>query len=193
MKTRICVLTVLIFLAILSGVMAASQHYAVTTVYFNIPSDATFSISMPSTYTFQPISGLDYASATATSPTWISFNFSTTPQDHVQPYAAGVSGDSQNGVTKPIFRYLASGNTNIKIYINLTSIPSSIAVGVNGTCQGSCGFQRNAEMNLTQNSELLLVDGLQKNSYFNCTLWGYADKTATAGQSMAMIYHHSTL
>jgi len=193
MKLRIYIFSILIFLVILSGVMAASQHYAVTTVYFNIPYDASFSIAMPSTYTFQAITGVDYASATATSPTWISFNFTTTPQGHMQPYAAGISGDSQNGAIKPIFRYLSSGNTAIKIYINLTSVPAGIVVGVNGTCDGSCTGGKTVEQNLTANVEMLLVNSLPKNSYFNCTLWGYADTTATPGQSQAILYHHSTL
>ena len=194
MKSRIYIFSVLIFLAILSGVLAASQnYYAVTTVYFNIPFDAAFRIAMPSSYTFQTITGVDYATATATSPTWISFNFTTTPQGKVQPYAGGVSGDAQNGATKPIFRYQASGNTAIKIYINLTSIPSGIAVGVNGTCDGTCTNPKTVEQNLTASGEMTLVDSLSVGSYFNCTLWGSADATASPGQSPPVnMYHHST-
>jgi hypothetical protein len=194
MKSRIYILSILTFLTILSGVLAASQnYYAVTTVYFNIPYDASFRIAMPSSYTFQSITGVDYATATATSPAWISFNFTSTPQGKVQPYAGGVSGDSQNGLTKPIFRYDPSGNTPIKIYINLTSIPSGIQVGVYGACDGSCTNPRIVEVNLTQNQELSLVDSLPTTSYFNCTLWGYADASASPGESPAIsMYHHST-
>jgi hypothetical protein len=194
MKLSIYILSILIFLTILSGVRAASQnYYAVTAVYFNIPYDASFRISMPSSYTFQSITGVDYATATATSPTWISFNFTSTPQGHLQPYAGGVSGDSQNGATKPIFRYEPIGNTQIKISINLTSIPTGIAVGVNGVCEGPCTNPKTVEQNLTANVEMVLVDSLPLGSKFNCTLWGYAETTASAGQSGPInLYHHST-
>lgn len=194
MKSRIYILTLLIFLAILSGVLAASQnYYAVTTVYFNIPYDAAFRIAMPSSYTFQTITGIDYATATATSPTWVSFNFTSTPQGKVQPYAGGISGDAQNGLTKPIFRYDPSGNTPIKIYINLTSIPTGINVGVNGVCDGPCTNPKIVEQNLTSNTEMVLVDSLPTTSYFNCTLWGYADASASPGESPPInMYHHST-
>ena len=193
MKLKVYIPSILIFLAILSGVLAASQnYYAVTTVYFNIPYDASFRIAMPSSYTFQSITGLDYATATPTSPGWISFNFTSTPQDHVQPYAGGVSGDAQNGVTKPIFRYDPSGNTPIRIYINLTSIPTGIAVGVNGTCEGPCTNPRTVEQNLTASVEMVLVDSLPTTSFFNCTLWGYADTAASPGESPPInMYHHS--
>lgn len=193
MKLRVYILSIFIFLVFLSGVLAASQnYYAVSIVYFNIPYDASFRIAMPSSYTFQSITGVDYVTATATSPTWISFNFTQTPQSHVQPYAGGVSGDSQNGVTKPIFRYDPSGNTPIRIYINLTSIPTGIAVGVNGTCEGACTNPKTVEQNLTANIEMILVDSLPTTSYFNCTLWGYAETTASPGESPAInMYHHS--
>jgi hypothetical protein len=190
---RISLLALSSFLLILAVAFAASQnYYAVTMVYFNIPYDAAFRIAMPSTYTYQDITGVDYNSATATSPAWISFNFTATPQAHVQPYAGGISGDSQNGITKPIFRYDPTGNTPIRISINLTSIPAGIAVGVNGTCDGPCTNPKTVEENLTANVEMVLVDSLPTTSYFNCTLWGYADTTATPGQSPAIpLYHHS--
>jgi len=195
MKIRLNITKLLlIFLLSLPIVFASSaNYYAKTTVYFNIPSDASFRIAMPSDYTFTSITGTDYTGATATSPSWISFNFTIVPSDHVQPYAGGESGKAQNGVATPIFYYDPSGTSAIKLYINLTNIPTGISVGVNGTCTGSCTSPKTTEENLTANTEMLLVTSLPTTSYFNCTLWGYVDNTASAGESSGIIYHHSTV
>ncbi len=194
MKSRIYILSILIFLAIVSGVLAVSQnYYAVTTVYFNIPYDASFSIAMPTGYTVPTtITGTNYQFATATS--LISFNFTDIPS-RVEPFAQGTSAYAQSGTAKPIFMYTSLGNTNIKIYINLTQTPSGIQVEVNGACDGA-GCTKNAALplNLTGNSETRIVDSLSTGARFNCTLYGYADSNAQPGQSNGIpMYHHSTI
>jgi len=190
---KVSIITVLSFLVIATAVFAASEnYYATTEVYFNIPYDAAFRIAMPSTYTYQDITGTSYATATATSPAWISFNFTVVPA-RVEPYAAGLTGDSQSGLTKPIFRYDPTGNTPIKIYINLTSIPTGTQVEVYGVCDGSCTNPIAVSVNLTANVETQLVESLSTTSYFNVTLYGYADDTASPGESLPVtLYHHST-
>lgn len=189
---KLSIITISSFLVIAAAVFAASEtYYATTEVYFNIPYDAAFRIAMPSTYTYQDITGTDYGTATATSPTWASFNFTVVPA-RVEPFAGGLAGDAQSGTTKPIFLYDPMGNTPIKIYINLTSIPTGTEVEVYGVCTGSCTNPIAAPVNLTANVETLLVDSLPTTSYFNCTLYGYADDTATPGESSVTMYHHST-
>ncbi len=189
---KVSIITILSFLVIATTVFAASEnYYATTEVYFNIPYDAAFRIAMPSTYAYQDITGTDYATATATSPTWISFNFTQVPAK-VEPFAGGLAGDVQSGLTKPIFRYDPTGNTPIKIYINLTSIPTGTQVEVYGVCDGACTNPISASVNLTANGETQLVESLPTTSYFNCTLHGYADDTASPGESSVIMYHHST-
>jgi hypothetical protein len=195
---KISFAVLLSFLAIVTFVYAQSQnYYARTDVYFNIPYDAAFRIAMPSSYTYIDVTGSDYATATATSPSWISFNFTQVPQDHVQPYAGGLAGDAQDGITKPIFRYDPTGNTPIRISINLTSIPPGITVSVNGTCDNvvtGCTNPLTTETILVAGVEQVLVESLAVDNYFNVTLWGSADATATPGESGPVIlYHHSTV
>lgn len=193
---KVSIITILSFLVIGTAVFAASEnYYAKTEVYFNIPYDAAFRIAMPSTYTYNDITGTDYATATATSPGWISFNFTQVPS-RVEPYAGGLAGDTQSGLTKPIFMYNPTGNTPINISINLTSIPTGTQVEVNGVCggTGSCTIGSSLPVNLTANVETLIVGNLATNSYFNCTLYGYADDTASPGESLPVtLYHHSTI
>jgi hypothetical protein len=196
---KILLIVTLNFLVITTFVYAQSQnYYARTDVYFNIPYDAAFRIAMPSGYTYVDITGTDYATATATSPSWISFNFTQVPQSYVQPYAGGLAGDAQDGITKPIFRYDPTGNTPIRISINLTSIPSGITVKVNGTCDDvapeNCTNPLTTETTLVAGVEQVLVESLAVDNYFNVTLWGSADITATPGEyGPVILYHHSTV
>jgi len=181
----------LILLLCLPTVLAISaNYYAKTTVYFNIPSDASFRIALPSSYSYTDITGTDYAGATATSPGWISFNFSTIPDEHVEPYAEGNTSYAQSGAGTPIFLYDPTGTSAIALTINLTTIPTGIYIGVNGSC-GSCTSPKNTEGNLTANTAMSLTTSLATDDFFNCTLWGYVDATASSGESSATMYHHS--
>jgi len=192
MKIRIKKLNLLlIFLLGLPIVLATSaNYYAKTTVYFNIPSDASFRIALPSAYSYEDITGTDYAGATETSPGWVSFNFSTIPDEHVEPYAEGNAAYTQSGVATPIFLYDPTGTSAIALTINLTTIPTGVYIGVNGSC-GSCTSPKTVEGNLTANTAMSLTTSLATDDFFNCTLWGYVDATASAGESSGTMYHHS--
>lgn len=195
---KVSIITILSFLVIATVVFAASEnYYARTEVYFNIPYDAAFSIAMPSAYTYVNITNVTYETATATSPSWVSFNFTQTPQSFVQPFAGGLSGEAQAGTTKPIFRYDPTGNTAIRLSLNMSgSYPTDITVYANGTCDdelSGCTNPRKTYTELLVNQEITFVDYLSTNNYFNVTLWGSAGVNAPVGQSGPMVlYHHST-
>jgi hypothetical protein len=199
---KVTVVTILSFLVIATAVFAASEnYYARTDVYFNIPYDAAFTIAMPSTYDFPDkvvVTGLSFGDATATSPSWISFNFTQTPQSWIEPFAGGLSGDNQAGTSRPIFRYDPTGNTAIRLSLNMSgSYPTDITVYANGTCDdttpANCNTPLTTATLLTVNTEITLVNSLSTNNFFNITLWGTAGINAPVGQSGPMIlYHHST-
>lgn len=172
---------------------ASNVYYAKTTVYFNVPSDATFSIAMPSNYaSWTQIVGTTEGGATST--TWISFNFSSASSGTlVQPYEAGASGDAQNGALEPIYYIDNTGNVNeqFKIYLG-TATPSGVALYVNATC-GSCTSPLTTltAVGVTEGSANTLTSSLANTDYLNITLYGNTS-SATAGETNRVIYIKST-
>jgi hypothetical protein len=193
MKTAI---TTALIAALLLGLPLASAasttYYAQTTVVFNVPSDATFSIAMPADYgSWTSITGTVEGSATATD--YISFNYSSVPQAALQePYQLGSSGNAQNGAASPIYYIDNTGNTDEQFDIKLNqSMPSNVELYFNATCVGSCGTVQTAEAQISTSYQQL-ASAVTTSSYLNVTLWSNVSSGASAGETDRVIYIRST-
>jgi len=174
---------------------ASSNYYAKSTVWFNVPSDATFSIAMPSDYTsLTAITGTTEGGATAVN--LISFNFSATPQAALQvPYQAGASANAQATNLKPIYYVLNTGNTAEKIESYLSAQPSAgIAIYVNVTCSGTCTSPQTALIaaNTTTGSPNTLTTSLGSNEHLNITYYANTTSAIASGQTSLTLYIKST-
>jgi len=190
MKTKNLIIAILATLLITPTVLAASTtYYASTTVYFNVPADASFSITMPSGTTYT-ITGT--AEGTATSLNWISFNFTNVPQSTLQePYELGDSSKAQQGALIPIFYIDNTGNTDEKFEIRIDSAePSGIYLYFNATCTGTCTSPTTSLTRITTSYQPL-VASLPTTSYLNVTLYANVSSGATAGETSRIIYIRS--
>ena len=194
-KMKSFLFSMLLALALMTslGFAASSTYYAKTVVYFNVPSDATFSIAMPSDYaSFTSITGTTEGGATATD--WISFNFSDGTQAALQePYQLGSAGNAQAGATQPIFYIDNTGNTaeKFEIYVD-SSVPSGVSLYVNATC-GTCTSPLTTLtlMGVAEGSANVLTTSLATTDFLNVTL--YANTSAAAdGISSRTVYLKST-
>ena len=183
-----------------AGVFAASSdYYAKTTVYFLVPTDATFSISFPDDYTaWNTITGETEGGATDLSSTdWVSMNYSTVPETWVQPYHLGVSGNAQAGISKPIFYIDNTGNTAEKFELYwATALPSNIEVCANSSCTGTCSSPGDVaactEIGVGEGSETTFATTINTDEYLNITLYGNVTAGATAGETSEVIYIHGS-
>lgn len=183
----------------LPGALAvSSNYYAQSLVIFNVPSDATFSVAMPSNYgSWTAISSTsDYPSGTATD--WISFNFTSGSQSALQePYEAGASGTKQTGTTSPIYWIKATGNTNISLDIKLNMTePTGIQLNYNASCNGpggnGCGTVKTAITRMTTAYQSLCTQlNFTAGTFLNVTL--YANTSGVSGgNSLVYIAMRST-
>lgn len=181
MKNKILALTSLLTLLIgVPMVMAsATSYYSKTTMYFSVPSDATFSIAMPSDYTSWTEITATSESGTATD--WISFNFTGIPNPTlVEPYQLGASANAQAGMTKPIIYIDNTGNVNEKFEIKASaSLPTGVEVYFNATGGATPTTTLTA---LTTNYQTIEA-GMDNTKYLNVTLYANASSSASAGQS----------
>jgi hypothetical protein len=164
---------------------ASSSYYATTTVYFNVPSDATFNIALPTAYSNNTAT---QPSAVATS--WISFNFTSIPQSTLQqPYVLGSASTPQNGPSQPIFLIYNTGNTNETIQVNSSAPATGISLYFNASCAGSSSCT-SATTTLTAMSTGLqnAVSSLFTGQMLNITLWANTSSSATQGQSSATVF-----
>lgn len=195
MNKKILLALVLSLLTI-PGVYAATNYYASTVVYFNVPSDASFAIAMPADYTsFTDITGTIEGSATATD--WISFNFTNVPENWVEPYQHGVSSDSQAGITKPIFYIDNTGNVDEKFELYWAgSLPTGIAVCGNSSCTGTCSdsgtISTCTEIGENEGSATTFASTIKTDEYLNITLYANVSSGTAAGQTSQTLYIKST-
>jgi len=187
---RLIALITLLMLSLPLVYAASTTYYAKTTVYFNIPSDATFSIAMPSDYaSWPPITGTTEAEATATD--WISFNFTsgTANSTLVEPYQLGAAANTQSGTQKPIMYIDNTGNVNIVLAINGTAPPTGIQMFFNGT-GGTSPLTDLKQM--TGTGYVDLMNSMTNTEFFNLTLWANVTGEGSHGQTSIDIYLRST-
>jgi hypothetical protein len=194
MKVKLTILLLILISALISlpiAYAASPQYYAKTTIYFNVPTDATFSVGLPSTYSLTAITGTDETGATSVS--WISFNFTAAPQSALQqPYAVGVSADAQAGSAKPIFLIKNTGNTNETFLIRAdATLPTGMYLYGNATCATGCSGPTTA-LTAISTSYVSMVSSLYTNNYLNLTLYANTTSSATAGQTSVGLYINST-
>lgn len=185
-------------LLLLISVPVALAEYAVTKVYFNVPSDTSFTISMPSNYATNKwnITGTSEAAATETD--WISFNFTQLPQPTLQqPWRLGLSAENQDGSSKPIMILQPRGNVNLTftMYRNV-SLPPNIYLYVNATCFAP-GYCQNVLTTLTEvgTSPIVLatqVDWSNPNGAVNVTLWANTSTGVQGGQTFIWLFTNSS-
>jgi hypothetical protein len=172
---------------------SSANYYAETAVYFNVPSDATFSIALPADYTsWTTITGTEEGSATATD--WISFNYTSASQPALQnPYQLGASANAQAGSRKPIFYIDSTGNVNEKFEIKYDAEPTAgISLWYNCTCTGTCaGTETTALTNMTTAYQTLTTS-LVNDEYLNVTLYSNTSKSLSGGTSTINVYIKST-
>lgn len=183
----------------ISAVFAAStEYFGKNTVYFNIPSDATFSIAFPDDFTsWNAISGEDEGGATdLSSSDWISFNFTSGTENWVEPDHLGASANGQAGITKPIMYIDNTGNTDEKFeFYWATSLPTNIAVCGNSSCTGTCSSPGDVSactvIGVSEGSETTFASLIKTNEFLNFTMYANSS-SAAAGQTNEVLYIHST-
>lgn len=167
---------------------ASNTYYAKTLVYFDVPSDASFSISMPSDYnSWTSITGT--TEGTATSTDWISFNYtSATNATLVQPYQLGAGADAQDGSAVPIFYVDNTGNVNEQFDVKLNDTePTGIELYFNATG----GTSPTTTLTRITTSYQMLTTSLSTTQYLNVTL--YSNVTgALGGVTERDVYIRST-
>ncbi len=173
---------------------ASSSYYASTVVYFNVPTDATFSISMPSDYgSWTQITGTAEGTATATD--WISFNFSNVPQAALQePYQLGAAADAQSGTAKPIYYIDPTGNTNMSFEIKINeSAPTGVEVYFNATCDtgGACGTVQTALLAMSTSYQTAASE-VNSTSFLNLSTYANTSGAAVAGITAKKFFIKST-
>ncbi len=170
----------------------ASQIYNLTAT---AATDTAFSVAMPTSYTFQSITGTTEGLATQLSSD-ISFNFTSVPQSNVQPWV-GPDFDgtkAQEGTEKPIFLIRNDGNVAINILLKLSASPQAgITLSANCSCTGTCTSCQTAETTLTTDYQQL-VTGLSIGApnYANITLWADVDSGVAAGITSTWLYLNSS-
>ena len=182
------------FLAIsgffISPALAASNnYYSRTSMYFNVPGDATFSIAMPADYTSWDAQTDTTEPGSATTD-WISFNFTAVPQAALQqPYQLGISGNNQAGATRPIMYIDNTGNCNEKFEIKaLGALPSNIAVYFNASNGGTPTTTLTALTTSYQQVEASMTNS----QYLNITLYANTSAGVATGQTTQDFYLKST-
>lgn len=194
MKKLLMTLAAALLVVMAPGALAVSNnYYAQTLVLFTVPSDATFSISMPSNYaSWTTITGTsDYPSATATD--WISFNYTSVPQATLQePYQLGAAGTKQVGAATPIYYIDNTGNTNEQFDIKINqTMPININLYFNASCVGSCGTTTTTLTDMTTSYQALAT-AVTTSSYLNVTLFSNTSAGVTTGTSQRYIAIRST-
>jgi len=180
---------VALLLSISLAIGASNNYYSKTSMYFNVPGDATFSIAMPSDYgSWTDITGTTEGGATVTN--WISFNFTEVPQSNLQqPYQLGNSANNQNGATRPIMYIDNTGNCNEKFDIKLVgSLPSNVFVYFNATG----GTTPTTTLTLLTTSYQQVVASLSTTQFLNLTLWANTSAGINVGQTTQDFYLRST-
>jgi len=197
MNKKVGLLAILGTLFLLPVAYAASSvYYAQTTVYFQIPADASFAIAMPSDYTsWTYITGTEQGSATATD--WISFNFTNAPQTGVQPYQHGNQAWNQDGATQPIFYIDNTGNVDEAFYIYWgSSLPSGISVCVNSTCTGTCTspgtISTCTSIGVGEGSATQIASTIKTDEFLNVTLYADVTSDAAPGEVSRTLYIKSS-
>lgn len=186
---------------LLTGTIALAE-YATTKVYFNIPIATQFNIRMPSAYTVIDITGTSEATATSTS--WISFNFSKSSSDSwLEPSVTGDFAKNQSGTSQPIFMIENDGSVNqtFTIYYNETPDDgtwpgsSGLNISVNGTCNdlSYCVSPLTTATNMSDSALKFVEDLWPSTSYhFNLTMWGFKESSVTGGTYTANIITNSS-
>jgi hypothetical protein len=156
--------------------------------------DTAFSVAMPSSYIFTSINGTTEATANST-PSSISFNFTSIPQTDREPYAGPPfdGSNKQSSITQPIF-WIRSDSTGTAINISLRytgNIPSGITLYANCSCTG-CTSCQTTKIALS-NSYQQLITGLSSGSYGNVTMYADVASGTGAGESSVTLYTNSSV
>lgn len=196
--TRLNEALIIGILLLLVTVPIALAEYAVTRVYFNVPSDTSFSISMPSDYAANKWNITATEEATANETDWISFNFTTAPQATLQqPWRVGLESEEQDGSSKPIMMLQPRGNTNLTftMYRNV-SLPDNVFLYVNATCFAA-GYCQDELTTLTavDTSPLILATQVawdNTNGRLNVTLWANTSSGVIGGQTSIWLFTNTS-
>lgn len=167
---------------------AAASYYAKVSVYYNIPTDTSFNIAFPSTYT----SGFNETAANTTTTNWISFNFTTTSDTFIQPRTTGDAGKAQSGSLVPIFLIYNTGNTAETMALNAT-VPTGYVMCANASCTGGdCTSPVATCTALGAAGYTTMFTGLGVGKKGNITLFANSSSSSTAGQSAGNVFIQSS-
>jgi hypothetical protein len=168
---------------------ASNTYYAKTAIYFNVPSDATFSIAFPIDRAWDAISGTTEGGATATD--WISFNYtSNAPAAAVDAQQLGATGMSkQNGTAWPIFYIDNTGNVNEQFDVRLDAYPTA---GMSVYFNSTGGTNPISALTNITTAYVKVVDTITTAQFLNLSLYSNTSLTLSSGQTTVNLYVRST-
>ena len=216
-NTKIFILS--IGFAIMLFAATVMAEFATTRAYFNVPSDRSFQIAMPSAFSFQDINASAQGNATETD--WISFNFTTAGPEKRPACRKGIGApagpncqnETYGFMNWTIMRIDNVGNTaiNITMYIN-ESMPTSTEIEVNSTSDNGAGVAEACGTKPTSGGGLAdLPNNISDNTntagalfvwlnipsascFVNVSMWGYLTASGVAtGQTTTNIITNSSV
>ena len=179
MRKKIGTLALMLMFAVaLFNAQVVWGEYARSDVYYIVPSDTSFQVSMPDNYaSYTDITGSTEDGATALSD--IVFNVTSLPSNMVQPHIEGDPASAQTSELAPIFRIDNTGNVAQKYSIRLTADePANTDLMANATCEGTCTSSMQSPYALTTAYQEL-ADDVATTGFVNVTLYGNFSISAT--------------
>ncbi len=184
------------------GSVASGQVDFMNVTVDNQSMTTLFTILMPANFSSPFFNITATSEATANQTDFISFNFTTVPQDFVEPWRVGNATLNQSGPTRPIFLVDNTGNVNITIalYTNNSSLPTGISLGANSTCSsGGCSTTVSTLTSITTASQNFLTEltwqgcgGFFEQCYGNITLYANVSGGTAEGQPFVFLISNST-
>jgi hypothetical protein len=189
----ILVLSFAVFNPIL-GSLALADSYAKTTIYVNVPSDTSFTMTVLGCGDDE-ITGPDEPGANATSGD-ISFNSSTATENFVQAQSVGGCGSpsQQSDVTTPIITLDPTGNIEVNFTFKLdnTSAIEDLNIWANGTTEGAgcsgAGVADTPPLNDTAGYVLIAYNISQTDCQANVTMYCNFSSSPLGTRNLGSMY-----
>ena len=198
METKNKMLVILsTMVAVLLAIMpvAIADDFAYTTIYFNVPSDTSFQLTLP---------GMPTNDSTTASPgvqtAWVSFNGSVCG-GQIIPYVEGVSTNTQSDdPIQPIYSYDNVGNTDIDLWLRFNeSLGTGISVFWNSSgCGGSCttysGEANSTNPTINDTEWTIIAETFTTaQAAVNVSLYGNYSCDVAYGETRQDMYHNATV
>jgi hypothetical protein len=187
--------TMFVFVVLTLSIIATSvkaDNYGKSTVYVNIPSDTSFTLTVLGC-SGSNIIGTTEGGATSTTGD-ISFNATTTPENNINAQSVGACTQLQSGATNPIYQYDPTGNVPLNFSLRFeNALPGWITVEASGVTYGvSCSGAGVNTVQITNTYTTVAYNIAQANCIANVTLTADVTAGASAGiTSLGSLYSRS--